>query len=120
MPEEAKKINRPLLSFGGHHPRSSSNASEVASINSALPSAIKRLQFALPCEFGKFGSLTYPTGKQSIDQFNVIRGKVLTQNEGLAMVPLLIPEQPTVFRLEHNPVCPTRRKPDATSAEAFP
>ena len=49
----------------------------------------------------------------------VFRGKVLTRNEGLAMAPLSTPEQRADFRLEHNLVFPTQRKPDATSA-GFP
>jgi len=40
---------------------------------------------------------------------------VLTLNEGLAMAPLLVPEQPAVARLERNRVCLTQRKPGATS-----
>ena len=50
----------------------------------------------------------------------VSRGKVLTLNEGLAMAPLLIPEQPAVVRLERNRVSLTQRKPDATVSRAFP
>jgi hypothetical protein len=45
---------------------------------------------------------------------------VLTLNEGLAMAPLLIPEQPAVVRLERNRVSLTRRKPDSTISRLFP
>lgn len=50
----------------------------------------------------------------------VFLGKVLTLNEGLAMAPLLIPEQPAVVRLERNRVSLTQRKPDVTVSRAFP
>ena len=80
------------------------------------PINIIKLQFALPCKFSKFGSLTYPTSKQSSDQSGlcIFRGKLLTLNEGLAMAPLLIREQPAVVRLQRNLVSLTQRKPDAT------
>ena len=95
-----------------------SNASAVASINQ--PSVVSKLQLALPCEPSKFGSLTYPIDKQFSDQVCVFKGKVLTLNEGLAMAPLSIPEQPAVVQLERNRVYLTRRKSDATVSEAFP
>jgi hypothetical protein len=48
-----------------------------------------------------------------------IQSKVLTLNEGLAMAPLLIPEQPAVARLERNRVFLTQRKPDRYGQQGF-
>lgn len=44
---------------------------------------------------------------------------MLTLNEGLAMAPLLIPEQPAVARLERNRVSLTQRKPDHYGQQGF-